>query len=83
MILDVHGEMALSAAERDPFWHGPARQGPVALESKVVVEAPCGMSLDDEPWLIANRLRLPERLRRLARLPAASVLVQAHLWIVA
>ncbi len=55
----------------------------MTLESKVVMEAPRGMSLDDEPWLIANRLRLPERLRRLARLPAASVLVQAHLWIVA
>jgi hypothetical protein len=83
MILDVHGEMALATAKWDSFRHGPAGEGAMPLEPEVVVEPPRRMPLNDEAKTLARRLRVSERLRRLAGLPAPAVLVEAHLWIVA
>ena len=83
VILDVHRQVTLTAAKRDPFRDGPARQDAVPFEPKVVVEPPRSMSLDDETWPISDRLGLPERLGRVTRLPTLAILVQAHLWIVA
>jgi hypothetical protein len=53
------------------------------LEPEVVVEPPRRMPLNDEAKPLARRLRVSERLRRLAGFPATAVLVEAHLWIVA
>jgi len=83
VILDVYGKMTLAAAKRNSFRHCPARQGAVSLEPKVVVKPSRRVALDDEAWLIPGGSGLPERLGRLARLPAPAVLAQAHLWIVA
>jgi hypothetical protein len=83
VILDLHRQVTLTAAKRDPFRDGPARQHTVPFEPKVVVEPPRSMSLDDETWLISDRLGLPEGLGRVTRLPTPPILVQAHLWIVA
>jgi hypothetical protein len=83
VILDAHRQVTLTAAKRDPFRDGPARQDAVPFEPKVVVEPPRSVSLDDETWLISGRLELPERLGRVTRLPTLAILVQAHLWIVA
>jgi hypothetical protein len=41
------------------------------------------MPLHDETRLLPFPFRVPERLRSLAGLPPAPVLVEAHLWIVA
>ena len=83
VILDVHRQVTLTAAKRNPFRDGPAPQDAVPLEPKVVVEPPRSVSLDDETWLLTSSRGLPKRLRGLARLPAAAILVEAHLWIVA
>ena len=48
VVLDVHGEPAVTRVERDALGDGPARQGAVTLETEVVVEPPCVMALDDE-----------------------------------
>ena len=77
MVLDVHGEVALPGLERDPLGNGPARQGAVALEAEVVVEAARVVALDDE-----HRLARPspsaERLGRLALAPFALVFPQTR-----
>ena len=49
VVLDVHREMALAAAQRDALRDGPARERTVALEPEVVVEAPRGVALNHEP----------------------------------
>jgi hypothetical protein len=83
MILDVHREVPLTAAKRDPFWHGPAGERTVPLEPEVVVKPPRRVSLNDETGLQSFSLRLPEGLASLVGLPPTAVLVEAHLWIVA
>jgi hypothetical protein len=83
VVLDVHRQVTLAAAKRDPFRDGPARQDTVPFEPKVVVEPPRSVSLDDETRPISDRLGLTERLGSVTRLPTLAILVQAHLWIVA
>ena len=82
MILDVDREVPLTAPERDALRNRPARQRAVALEPKVVVEAPRVVSLDHESRRGTGLSRLSERLRCFpTTLPP--VFVEAHLWIVA
>jgi hypothetical protein len=83
MILDVHGKMAFPTPKRDSFRDRPARQRAVSLEPKVVVQSPRGMALNDEPSATLPCSRLSERLGRLTSLATPSILVEAHLWIVA
>ena len=83
MILDVHGKMAFPTPKRDSFRDRPARQRAVSLEPKVVVQSPRGMALNDEPSVTLPYSRLSERLGRLTSLATPSILVEAHLWIVA
>jgi hypothetical protein len=83
VILDVHREVALASAKRNPFRHGPAGERTAPLEPEVVVKAPRRVSLNDETRPQPFSLRLPEGLGSLAGLPPTAVLVEAHLWIVA
>ena len=83
VILHVHREVPLTASERDSLRHRPARERAVALEPKVVVQAPRIVSLDHESGFRARPSRLSERLRRLPGSALAPILVEAHLWIVA
>ncbi len=83
VVLDVHRQMPLATAQRDPLRHGPARERTVSLEAEVVVEPPRGVTLDHEPWTRATLRRISERLRGAAAAPLPLVLAEAHLWIVA
>ena len=77
VVLDVHGEVLLTRLERDALGDGPARQGAVALEPEVVVEAARVVALDDEDRL-AWPLSAPlgERLGRHRRVALAPVVRQ-------
>jgi hypothetical protein len=79
----VDGKMALAPTKRDALGHGPAREGAVPLEPEVVVETTRGMALDDEGGQRALSALGTERLGGLVGPPAAPVLVERHLWIVA
>ena len=79
VILDVHGEMAASRRERQPFRHRPAEQHPVPLEPEVVVEAASLMPLNDEAREPARRTS-SERLGRRLRIALAPVLARRHGW---
>ena len=57
MILDVHGERALAAAQRHAPRQRPARKHAIALEPQVVVQAPRDVTLDDEDRVSAPLLR--------------------------
>jgi hypothetical protein len=74
VILDVHGEVLLTGLERHALRHRPRGENAVALETKVVVEPPRIVSLDDK----RRRLRLAtlpaEGLGRLLAVPLALVL---------
>ena len=84
MVLDMHGEVPLSAPERDAFRHRPARERTASLESEVVVQAPRVVALDRRSAGARSAdAALAERLGCPPGAPLAPVLVEAHLWIVA
>ena len=77
MILDVHGERALAAAQRHAPRQCPAREHAVALEPQVVVQAPRDVTLDDEDRVSARSFgALLERLRRASGTAFRAVLVE-------
>ena len=75
VILDVHRQHALPRLERDSLRHGPAQEHTVALQAKVVVEAPRRVPLDDESQRLALAVAA-ERLGRDLRIALAAVLAQ-------
>jgi hypothetical protein len=83
VVLDVHGKMPLSPAQRDPLRYRPTRQRAVPLEPEVVVEPPGGVPLDDEPKPFVAFARTSEGLGRAAAAALVLILSKAHLWIVA
>src|SRR5699024_49677 len=78
VILRVHGEPPVARFGRQVLGHGPRDQDAVVLQAEVVVEAAGVVLLDHEHrprGLIALGL-VPERLRRPAAVPLASVFVE-------
>ena len=77
MILDVHGKMSRSRLERQPLRDGPARENAVALETEVVMQPPCGVTLNDEDRRPPSAARLRgtclERLARSCRIALSPV----------
>ncbi len=65
MVFDVDGQMLLARLQRDALGNGPAGEGSIPLEAKVVVQSPGVVPLDDEDRV------LPALLRR-RRAPASS-----------
>ena len=78
VVLDVDGEMALPGLERHALRHGPARQGAVALQAEVVVEASRIVALHDEDRFRGRSGALAERLGRGPFRPLALVLPKAR-----
>ena len=83
VILDVHREMALALAQRNPLRYRPARESAVSLEPEVVVEATRVVALDHEAQPVAGVVPASERLRCFPRTAFTPVFVETHLWIVA
>src|SRR5262249_7796636 len=77
MILDVDCEHTLAPRERDALRHGPAREGSVALEPQVVMEAARVVPRHDEQGLPAATAT-GKRLARPRRITLATVLLQKH-----
>jgi hypothetical protein len=76
VVLDVNGEMLRPRLEWNPLRNRPARERAIALEAKVVVQAPGLVSLHDEDRLVAATARA-KRLRRPHRIALPPVLPQA------
>ena len=79
VVLDVHGEPAVTRVEGDALGDGPARQGAVTLETEVVVEPPCVVALDDEEGPLTPLRAGAEGLGSLALPPFSLVFAEpAH-----
>src|SRR4029077_13654978 len=73
MVLDVHREALLGRIEARALRHGPALQHAIHLQTKVVVQAAGGVTLDDEAPARGVG-KGPRGLRRAAEVAFAVVL---------
>jgi hypothetical protein len=84
VVLDVHRQVTLAAAERNPLRNRPARERAVAFEAKVVVQAARRVTLDHERCpLAAVARRVVEGLGSLSPAALFTIILERHLWIVA
>src|SRR6476660_471046 len=75
VVLDVDGECALAGLEWNALRYRPARERPVALQAKVVVEPAGVVALDDEDRPCSALLGA-ERLRSSLRIALTAVIGQ-------
>src|SRR6185295_5961315 len=79
MIFDFHREALVRWIKGWPLRHCPGFQNAVQLETKIVVQAACGVLLDDEEERATARNDLRTRLRRNGELSLGSVAIEGLL----